>query len=234
MGPFTSTFVASSGLDALQAVAAIGAVVAAVGIPLTAYSRRPRLSIASRSDVRVAGGAYLGLPEQELRAYLTILNRRHRRAARGARVIVDSLWPTSRPEERSDLAHPELLWANQNSGSNETIVFAGGSQSVELGRPVALVRNAMGRIAPNDGRTDWPTMLERGGHWEFQLSLNPPQAVDDPRAFLPPRAGGYTIRLVVGADDAAAQFYDIELNWDETAADIIAARDSITIRVRRA
>jgi hypothetical protein len=227
------TLMASSTLEALQVVAAIGAVLAAVAIPLTAYARRPRLSIGPRADVRLAGGVYLGLPEQELRAYLTVMNERYRRAAQGARVVVDSVWPAANPSDRHDLSHPELLWANANPRSNEAILFPGGSQTVELGRPLALVRNAPGRIAPNDGRTDWPTMLERGGHWEFQLSLNLPPAVDDPRAYLSPRDGGYIVRLVVDADDAAAQHYDIEIDWDENAKDIIDAQDSVRIRVRR-
>src|SRR5207248_11271723 len=109
------TLMASSTLEALQAVAAVGAVLAAVGIPLTAYARRPRLSIGRRADVRLAGGAYLGLPEQELRAYLTVMNERYRRAAKGARVVVDAVWAAADPSSRYDLAQPELLWANTDS-----------------------------------------------------------------------------------------------------------------------
>lgn len=224
---------ASNTIVALQLVAAVGAVLAAVGIPLTAFARRPRLRVGEQGQARLGGGAYLGLPDQELRVYLTVSNSGWRRGARGARVIVDSLWPTAHPEESRDIAYPELRWAEQPAPGEGVVIFPAGAKAIEVGQLLALVRNASGRITANDGRTDWQTMLSRGGQWEFQLSLSPTPAPDDARAHLAPRPAGYTLRIIVGADDAAARRYDIAIAWNEDATDIIEAQESMRIRARR-
>jgi len=91
----------------------------------------------------------------------------------------------------------------------------------------AAVENA------TEGEPDWQELLERGGHWEFALSLDHEQeSPDDIRGLLRRSDGGYTVKVVVGADDAAARFYEVDIDWNEDAEDVVAASESMTIGIR--
>jgi hypothetical protein len=54
--------------------------------------------------------------------------------------------------------------------------------------------------------------------------------IADQREWLPP--GRWTVELLVGADDADARAYAVDVEWDGQAANPEAALDSVALTVR--
>lgn len=59
--------------------------------------------------------------------------------------------------------------------------------------------------------------------------------LNDDRDKLPPIEGGYTIRLLVGADDGAARSFEVDIAWDgdpsQSAEEVLAsALDRVAVR----
>ena len=78
-------------------------------------------------------------------------------------------------------------------------------------------------------------LIAAGTHqWYFQLRLAMNgNGIFIGREFLSPISGGYTARVIVGADEGSAQTYDVRFFWHGGAADADAALRSLQISVAR-
>ena len=197
--------------DYLTAVAAAGAVIAAIAIPLTAYARRPRLSLSEDEEgihTRLEGGG-----EKIPWLRLVVHNKGWRRAAQGTRVLVQSYQELSPGATRVAMGSPELGWPSTDILiGGGVVVFAGGDRPLDFGY-----------------------LARSGNKWQLVLCLAMHAKnvkLSDRREYLPPVDSGYTVRLLVGADDGAARTYKVDVNWDGDAASPEAALDSIQLAVR--
>ena len=217
-------------IDVAQVVAA-GAGIAVAGlVAFMPYVRRPRLSIAEdpeRVQSRVETTNVGELPHVRL----LVANKRRRRAAQGTRVAVEWYQPRSGP--KVSLAHPFLGWPStrEAEATGSVVVFAGGHRPVSLGQLIRVRLADDGAIArpvqwtqtvgpggpgppgmPQPGPPGFPHFpQEDAAGWYLylaELDLN------DNRDKLPPVKDGYTIRLLVGADDGAARAYEVDIAWD--------------------
>jgi len=107
------------------------------------------------------------------------------------------------------------------------VVFAGGRRPVDFAALDRPIRDAKGRVTQVGGASSGP--------WELRLTLamhGRGVFISNFREILPPRPSGYTVRLLVGADDGAARRFDVDVNWDGDAADPAAALESVQLAVR--
>jgi hypothetical protein len=210
----------------LSAIAAGLAVIAAVAIPLTSFARRPKLSLAEdepRVHTRIEGN---GLPWLRL----IVRNRKRRRAAHGTRVLLDHYRKNEPGADMVTMGSPALGWTSV-FGSEAAIVFAGGQRTVDLGVLVPGWRGESRFVAADPQKASGAT--DDDLHWELRLHPAQQFEVLDQRDVLQPTTNGYTVRLVVGADDGAARTYDVDVNWLAKAKDAAEALDSIQVEVRQ-
>ncbi|HSS74341.1 MAG TPA: hypothetical protein VLK53_12325 [Gaiellaceae bacterium] len=251
----TQTVSQTTGWDRVVDVATVttataGLVVAGL-VAFMPYLRRPRLSLAEDADKthsRVEETPVGSMP------YLRILagNGKRRRAAQGTRVMVEGYRPLSEDGEgMTTLGHPSLAWpsAPEADETAAITVFAGGYRPLGLGRLVRvrladngeMMRPGVGlpdgRVVPGPPHyeTDSGELFAVG--WYLWLDLAFGQDLSDDRDKLPPREGGYLIRLLIGADDGAARTYDVHVGWDgnpDLSADevLASALDHIAVMVR--
>lgn len=170
---------------------------------------------------------------------LLVANRRGRRIARHTRVIVQSVRKTDYADSPVSLAGPELGWPStavpEGGGA---VIFGGTTKPVDFG--------TLG-IGPTDVDLNGPSppvtalmqdnvnLISEGTHqwwFRFTLAMNG-QGVVIARQFLPPLSGGYTARLVVGADEGRAHTFDVRFTWVGNASSAEQALGSLLITVIR-
>jgi hypothetical protein len=210
--------------DGAQAVATVAAIVIAVLVAWLPFARRPRLSVAEdplRIHSRVEDTSVGALPHVRL----LVSNAERRRAAQGTRVLVE--WYQPRGGDPVSLSHPSLGWpsAPEAEVTSSVVVFAGGQRPVSLGRLIRVAADDEGRIwrpetwTKDVGSPPGPRKFPHVAHdsgllasaWYLYLAE---LDVNDDRDKLKPVEGGYTIRLLVGADDGAARSFEVDIAWD--------------------
>jgi hypothetical protein len=217
---------ATTSVDVAQVVAAVAGIVIAALVAVMPFARRPRLSVSEdpeRVHSRVEATSVGQLPHVRL----LVANQKRRRAAQGTRVLVE--WYQARNGERVSLSHPSLGWpsAPESEESASVVVFAGGHRAVSLARLIRVLVEDDGGIRRPDTYTqtigatgpgprrfphldDVPPRYEETACWYLYLAE---LDVNDDRDKLPPVENGYTIRLLVGADDGAARAFEVDLSW---------------------
>lgn len=219
-------------IEVVQVVGAAAGVVVAGLVALMPYVRRPYLTLELDND-----GVYTRMEYRD-RAYypvvrLLVRNRRRRRAAIGVRVLVDGYWPRAphvKPDRRAmsrdehmarvifgahmvGLGHVALRWpVRSEAEAPAATVFAGARRPVDLGYLTPMWRGPDGEptfdaVALQQVRT--PESLG----WCFSLAVASEGTGSDFAYVLTPRPDGYTLRLVVGADDGPAHVFDLDLDW---------------------
>ena len=153
--------------DYVTALAAAGAVAAAVGVPLTAYARRPRLSIVEdkeRIHTRLEAGA-AKVPWIRL----LVCNRAWRRAAQGTRVLVESYRENVEGSTPVTMGSPELGWpSTEVPVGGGAIVFAGGTRPVDFAALQVVNTSGQKQVA---SMLSSEQLIASGGHWELRLTL---------------------------------------------------------------
>jgi hypothetical protein len=194
-----------------QLVTAAAAVVIAVLVAFMPYARRPKLSVEEdrdRSNSRVEQDVRLGsLPH----ARLLVANAKRRRAAQGARVLVEGYTVVGSHQPALDtLGHPSLQWP---SASEEVLttatVFGGGTRPITLGFFIRVRKDADGALHYVRERNYRPGEADA---WYFKLAIG--IDIVENRDKLPPVEDGYMIKLLVGADDGAARSFTVHIDWD--------------------
>jgi hypothetical protein len=182
----------------------------------TDQARRPALSL-------LEDGGVHSRAETPHAAYvrLVVSNERGRRAARGTRVLVDRYWPAADPANITTIGSPSLGWPSATEASDASVVvFAGTARPVDLG---ILARHEPGTASDPVDPYNPP---EPHGPWHLKLALAGNLALSDEREYLPP--GRWVVRLVIGADEADGDAYDVGIHWEgdfESAGDALAALD---------
>jgi hypothetical protein len=136
------------------------------------------------------------------------------------------------------LAGPELGWPSTSvAEGGGAVVFGGTSKPIDFGSL------GIGPIKPGEGTSpfefmygdDKVALIQQGTHqWWFQLKLamNARRVFTvGLREFLPPQSGGYTARLIVGADEGEARTFDVSFSWAANAANAEQALGSLLISV---
>jgi hypothetical protein len=186
-----------------------------------AFARRPHLEIEEdREGVqsRVEGD---GLPYVRL----LVSNPRRRRAAHGARVVLEHHREQRTGAEAIPTGLPQLGWTTvPEERHDSTVIFAGASRPVDIGR---LVRgpSSGGLVFGSDDDE------RRVDAWALELALSGLKPTDE-RHRLPWRKDGYVVCLLVGDDDGAARRYDVDIDWDGDATTPQDALDSVEMAVR--
>jgi hypothetical protein len=217
------------------ALAAVAAVIAAISIPLTAYARRPRVRLhvdTSGTHSRLEGSADQRLPWIRLLAS----NGRRRRAATGARVLVEGYRAAPEGSEVVRVGSPSLGWTSQPDAALG--IFAGETRSVDLGTlikrsdrelEVAGIAAKLGGGSVISG----PDTIREGEaavRWHFALALHEVVPLDA-RHVLRPNA--WFIELRIGSDDGPSNAYVAQISWNSTAATAEQALDSFHIALKR-
>jgi hypothetical protein len=172
----------------------------AVGVVIAwgAFWRRPKPALHERQEEWRVERNVENTPVPTLR--LVAENGRLHRAAKGTRVMAESY--TDAGGKRTPLGSVPLGWTSAADSEDgvSVVVFPGANRAVDLGM-----------------FQDWTTYDENRQmkqSWTFVIAPN--FAPFDRRNWLQPKEGGYTIRLIIGADDGRARRYDASLNWDGT------------------
>jgi len=131
----------------VQVIAASTGVVVAGLVAVMPYARRPRLSIEEdrdRSNSRVESSQLGGLPHVRL----LVTNARRRRAAQGARVLVEGYTPiAAHAATLTTLGHPSLEWpSSSDAAAGAVTVFGGGARPITLGYFVRVHRDPTGAL----------------------------------------------------------------------------------------
>lgn len=214
-------------VQALTVIAAALAAAAAIAVPLTTYWRRPRLSIhADEEGVHTRlEGANNDIPWIRL----VVANGRRRRAAQGTRVLVEQYRELAVGANPIALGSPELSWpSTEVPEGGGVVVFAGGERPLDF----AVLERPAGSVQPEGGG---PARYGRDPQWWLRLNLSMHArglVISNRREFLAPRPNGYSVRLVVGADDGAARRFEVVVSWAGDAPDAAAAIRSVRIAVR--
>ena len=165
---------------------------------------------------------------------LMVRNRKRRRAATGTRVLVDQYREKASRASPVSLAGPELGWPSTHLAEGEGPVVFGGTA-----RPLDFGALGAGRIDGPRGNVmslmQTPETLPDGYWWWFRFTLAMHarrQFIG--REFLPPKGGGYTTRLTVGADEGKARTFDVEFDWIGDAPTAEAALGSLLMSVNPA
>ena len=200
-------------LDAAQVVTAAAGLLVAGLVAVMPYARRPKLAIEEDeegSNSRVEASPQLGgLPHVRV----LVSNAKRRRAARGARVLVEGYTEQgSHQAAPTTLGHPSLEWPSTREDATVTgavTVFAGASRPITLGYFVRVrvdTEGALHYVRERDYRSG------EADAWYLKLTIG--LDIADDRDKLPPVDDGYVFRLLVGADDGAARTFEVHLDWD--------------------
>ena len=201
-------------VDGAQVAAAVFAVLAAVAIPLTAFWRRPRLTLTDKDAKR---HSHVESNAPHLR--LLVENKARRRAARGARVIVEGYRRQSDPPDQwTSMAHPSLAWPSATEAtSGEVTIYSGSGRPIGLGIFIRARRTPDGTLIRAQGRiAEYAPDDPEGASWHLCLTLHALDILND-RDKLP--ADQWVIRLLLGADDGDAERYDVYVAWSGDAKD---------------
>jgi hypothetical protein len=208
--------------------------VAQVGAAVGAIARRPKLSIEEeldRANSLVETSDLGGMPHVRI----LVRNAKRRRPAQGTRVLIEGY--TARGSDLPGfrtLGHQSLDWPSNGEAATTgaVTVFAGGARPITLGyfirvrinpatggflRPPATdVHGRPVRVDPHYARDeDYAPDATPAAGWYLRLALAFGHDIFSERDKLPPVEDGYTIRLLVGADDGAARAYEIDINGTE-------------------
>lgn len=206
-------------------LAAIGAFLTAAAIPLTAFYRRPSLTL-HEDDQRVHS-----LVEGDGLPYLRLVvkNRRGRRAARAARVFVVHYREQGPADSVTTMGSPDLGWTSLFNAHG--VVLPGGERPIDFGVLFPAYRNNYGQVVSNYPDEDPAMIVSKGREWQFKLSLANGLALANQREYLAPKPNGYVVRLDLGAEEGPARSYDVYVNWNGTAKDEQAALTSVQVQV---
>jgi hypothetical protein len=200
---------------------ALGTTLLALATFLLAYGvRRPRLSL--RDDEFSAHSRVEGNEAPYLR--LVVWNDEGRRAAIGTRALAQGYRNRDADTDQlTTIGSPSLGWPSALEAIDESVVIFGGS-----GRPLDF--GCLNRLRYDGTGTlviaHFP--YDQAAVWHFRLGIG--LDIADQREWLAP--GRWTVRLLVGADDADARYYDVDIEWDANAPDPHAALDSVSVGVR--
>jgi hypothetical protein len=190
-----------------QVIGALLAVGVAALVAFMPYARRPKLRIEEerdRANSRVESSRGLGgLPHVRL----LVSNASRRRAAQGARVLVEGYAEVADHEAKFvTFGHTSLEWptASDIEGGAVT-VFAGGARPITLGYFMRAWRD-------QDGLRHVDEHDEKADAWYLKMTIG--FDINDDRDKLPPVENGYSIKLLVGADDGAARRFKVYINWN--------------------
>jgi hypothetical protein len=189
-----------------QFITALLAVGIAGLVAFMPYARRPKLRIEEerdRANSRVESSDLGGLPHVRL----LVSNARGRRAAQGARVLVEGYTEVAAHEATFvTFGHPSLQWPTASDVDAAAVtVFGGGARPITLGYFVRAWRD-------QDGLHYVPEHDEKAEAWYLLLTIG--LDINDDREKLPPVEDGYSIKLLVGADDGAARRFTVYINWN--------------------
>lgn len=218
------------------AVAAGGAIVAGIFIPITTFARRPGLSLhedAEASFTRVEGNGFPYLR-------LVVRNKGWRRVARRTRVLVARHHERGVASSVITMGSPALGWTSvfdeKGLQDDSVDIFAGGERPIDFGVLVPAIRDSDGRLLVDGLQGEDPArLLSSGGKWQLRLALAHGLGVRDQREWLAPTTdgNGYLVRLEVGADDGKARKYDVYVDWEGQASDAETALRSVTLKPRK-
>jgi hypothetical protein len=224
-------------------IAALGLSGAALALP---YLRRPSLSLhrdAERTHSRVEGDRvpYLRLP---------VRNKKHRRSAKHARVVLDGYRAAGSQEPLTRLGSPFLGWPSvfgQESDAYVEVIFSSAERPLGLGRFARVKLDEHNRrVRQTLYRQDLsPAPIPEGpalilsapespeAEWHLHLELSDGYELSDERDWLSP--GNWKVHLIVGADDGDAHTYEVDIAWkgDEHDSDAILAAALDGLKVRR-
>jgi hypothetical protein len=192
---------------------ALGTTTLAVATFLLAYGiRRPRLELRAgkmfKLHSRVEGN---GCPYLRL----VVANAAGRRSAHGTRVLVETYQRRGGNFPVTALGSPSLGWPSApDAVDGSVIVFAGSGRPVDFG--------SLRRVVNHAGDPE--------ARWLLRLGLPDDFHIKDQREYLEP--GRYTVRLVVGADEADARSYDVDVEWDGNADTPQKALASVNLTLR--
>jgi hypothetical protein len=230
-------------VDVAQIVAAVAGLGVAGLVAFMPYARRPRLSVTEDAERVQSRVEQIRAEQVDIgdipHVRLLVGNKRGRRAAQATRVLVE--WYQPRGGRKESLAHPSLAWPSttEAEATGSVVVFAGGHRPVSLARLIRVRLDDDGNISRPERWVTTPGGLglsrfpqgpntlvltplsfphfpdgEAEGWYLFLAELD----VNDDRDKLPPVEGGYTIRLLVGADDGAARAFEVDISWDGNPA----------------
>ena len=179
-----------------ELIVAIAGVGAALSIPLTAFVRRPSVELLKDQNgdhSRVETTMLIDHIGDE-RPYLRIMvrNKRWRRSATEARVVVDRV--RSRGGVEFTLGCPELAWTSHFEDTRPTI-FSNWHRPLDFGQLINPSGNA----------------------WQLQLTLAKGMTTGDHRETLEACDDGYCVTLTTGAADSRGRTYEVDVNWNPHA-----------------
>jgi hypothetical protein len=212
---------------------ALGTTLLAIATFMLAYGvRRPRLSL--RDDEFAVHSRVEGNHTPYLR--LVVWNDEGKRAATGTRVLVQGYRKRDADTDQlTTLGSPSLGWPSALEAVDESVVIFGGSgRPLDFGRLNRVTYDSDGLRTMVVVNTNPPTYAVQHmpdtplAVWDFRLGIG--LTITDQREWLTP--GRWTVRLLVGADEADARYYDVDLEWDANALDPQAALESVTVGVR--
>jgi hypothetical protein len=204
---------------------AASGVAAALAIPLTAFLRRPSVTLGedkSRTFSRLEKDVELNdVPFVRLLAHA----RRGRRAAHGSRVEVVGI---RRQTETSlvPLGHWPLAWTSAKEPA--VTVYASDERPLDFG--------VLEHWHPDDDQggvvyfTGDPVPEGPERHWHLRLVLHGGDVPADRRDRLPP--GEWVVRLVVGSEDGSARTYDVHVAWSGDEPDAASALVAVLDRLQ--
>lgn len=220
--PVIETVANPTWMDILSSLAGAIGVVIAAAIPVTAYLRRPKVTLVEdrgnvHSRVEGAGHPFVRL---------LVRNGRGRRSANETKVLLDHYQP--RGGDVVTLGCPMLAWTSHFEDLGPTI-FSSWERPIDLGELVQMQAAQNHRT----GHTNYHGTT--GGTWHLNLALGTSTnrlILADDRHILPPQPNGYTFRVTAGASDSAGRTYLIDVNWDGGAATAESALQSIQMAIR--
>jgi hypothetical protein len=169
--------------------------------------RRPRLTLEA-DDMKLHSQIEL---DEHLWVRLLVRNEPGVRAANGTRVLLAHYRTAG--GKIVTMGSPTFGWTSVEQSQDSVVVFPGASRVLDLG---FLHVVAVGREE------------RRQRIWALELVLPQVGRVAEDRQRL---RVGPALRLVVGADDADAQFYDVLVSWNETAESAAKLVDSLAVKV---
>jgi hypothetical protein len=209
--------IAATRFEWAQLAAAVFAVVAALAIPVTAYLRRPSVSLVEDTEK-----VYPRLEVDQPFVRLLVRAKRRRRAAHGTRVEVIGV---RRLDETklTPLGHWPLGWTSAEPVA--VTVYAGAERAVDF----AVLERYDPEAAPYIYGGDELLDVLAPDRWHLALALHGDYAPTDQRHRLAP--GSWAVRLVVGTDDGDARRYEVHVRWDGGEADPQSALDAVLDRL---
>jgi hypothetical protein len=117
------------------------------------------------------------------------------------------------------LGHPSLEWPSASDVDGGAVtVFGGGARPTTLGHFVRARRDA-------EGGLQYVHERDEAEAWYLRLTIG--LDINDDRDKLPPAEDGYSIKLLVGADDGAARRFKVDIDWngdpDQTPYQVLAS-----------